>query len=190
MCKFFSLDIYDYLKEFDYYMRCDTDCYLQRVSFDILQWAQDKDVGYGFAMRKMEAHGPTKQTMPIWVSKYTQKCQITPVALMDKPLSSCFNFYNNFHIGRVSFFLQPNVQHFLHAVNASGHILSDRWGDSTIQAYAVRLFLHPSHIVQVPDFSYTHGSHGNKVISTRGDGSETQVPQRLPNWVYTFVDKD
>jgi hypothetical protein len=25
----------------------------------------------------------------------------------------CFNFYNNFHIGRVDFFVRPDVQHFL-----------------------------------------------------------------------------
>jgi hypothetical protein len=183
MCKFFSLDIYDYLKnDYDFYMRCDTDCYLQKLNFDILRWAEESNVGYAFAMRKLEAHKPTAQTLPIFVASYIEKNKIQPTAAMDMPLSTCFNFYNNWHIGRVSFFDRADVRHYLEAVNNSGFIQSHRWGDSTIQAYAVRLFMDPQQIVQVPNFTYVHGSHGNKLISTFGDGSDTNVPQRLPSW--------
>ena len=183
MCKFFAVDVYEYLKnDYDYYMRCDTDCYLQELNYDILQWTVDNKVGYAFAMRKIEAHRETRVNLPFWTEKYMGKCDIRPTAVMDVPLSTCFNFYNNFHIGNVAFFTRPDVQHFLRAVNASGHILSSRWGDSTIQAYAVRLFMNPAAIVQIPEFSYIHGSHSNRLISTFGDGHLTSVPQRLPNW--------
>ena len=188
MCKFFAIDVYEYLKDnFDYYMRCDTDCYIQELDYDLFQWAKDSSVEYGFAMRKLEAHQPTKKTLPIWTEKYVKRQKLVPTASMDRSMRVCFNFYNNFHIGKVDFFLRPDVQHFLHAVNDSGHILSHRWGDSTIQAYAVRLFMNPSAIVQVPNFSYVHGSHANKVISSFGDGSKTTVPQRLPNWKHVIV---
>lgn len=183
MCKFFAVDVYEYLKnDYDYYMRCDTDCYLQELNYDILQWTVDNKVGYAFAMRKIEAHRETRVNLPFWTEKYMGKCDIRPTAVMDVPLSTCFNFYNNFHIGNVAFFTRPDVQHFLRAVNASGHILSSRWGDSTIQAYAVRLFMNPAAIVQIPEFSYIHGSHSNRLVSTFGDGHLTSVPQRLPNW--------
>lgn len=187
MCKFFSLDIYDYLRDnYDYYMRCDTDCYIDTLNYDILQWSEDNRVGYGFAMRKLEAHKPTAQTLPAWSAAYMTQCGISqPSAMMDAPLTTCFNFYNNWHIGRVSFFNRPDVRHYLETVNASGHILSHRWGDSTIQAYAVRLFMHPAEIIQVPEFKYIHGSHGNKVVSTFGKGEQTNVPQKLPNWKYS-----
>lgn len=36
MCKFFSLDMYDYLKSYDYYMRCDTDCYIKTMQVGTL----------------------------------------------------------------------------------------------------------------------------------------------------------
>lgn len=181
---FFSLDLYDYLKEFDYYMRCDSDCFLKRMDYDILKWAEESNVGYGFAMRKLEAHGPTKETIPSWVNQYINTCSVSPTAIMDRPLEVCFNFYNNWHIGRVSFFNRPDVRHFLEAVNASGYISTHRWGDSSIQAYAVRLFMSPENIIQAPNFAYVHGSHGNKLVSTVGDGSATNVPQRLPNWAF------
>eukprot|EP01036_Dinobryon_divergens_P040607 gene40607-53707_t len=133
MCKFFSLDMYDYLRGYDYYMRCDSDCYLKTLQFDIFDYVESYRIEYGFAMRKLEAHGPTKQTLPMWTKKYIFKCGLQPTAIMDEPLDTCFNFYNNWHIGSVHFFNRPDVRHFLEAVNASGHILSHRWGDSTIQ---------------------------------------------------------
>jgi hypothetical protein len=183
MCKFFSLDIYDYLRDkFDYYMRCDTDCYIDTLRYDLLQWVEDNNVGYGFAMRKLEAHKPTRDTLPAWSASYMEQCAMTPSAAMDVPFDTCFNFYNNWHIGRVSFFNRPDVRHYLETVNASGHILSHRWGDSTIQAYAVRMFMDPAQIKQVPEFKYIHGSHGNKMVSTFGSGEETDVPQKLPMW--------
>lgn len=183
MCKFFAIDVYEYLKnDYDYYMRCDTDCYLQELNYDILQWTVDNNVGYGFSMRKIEAHQETRLNLPFWTEKYMRKCDIQPTAPMDEPMSTCFNFYNNFHVGSVAFFNRPDVHHFLRAVNTSGHILSSRWGDSTIQAYAVRIFMNPAAIVQVPNFSYIHGSHSNRLVSTFGDGHLTTVPQRLPNW--------
>jgi hypothetical protein len=127
MCKFFSIDLYDYLNygQYDYYMRIDTDCYLKNVNYDILAWAEANKVGYGFAMRKLEAHRPTIETIVPWVKKYSKKCEIESLtAEMDhKDLSVCFNFYNNWHIGKVSFFLRDDVQHFLKSVNSSGGII-------------------------------------------------------------------
>ena len=183
MCKFFAMDIYEYLKDdYDYYMRCDTDCYLNKLDYDVMKWAEDNKVEYGFAMRKLEAHKPTRETLPTFSEQYMANCQLKPKSIMDQPFSTCFNFYNNWHIGKVSFFTRPDVQHYLKAVNSSGYILSHRWGDSTIQAYAVRIFMKPENIVQIPNFMYTHASHGNSIVSTFGDGSATTVPQRLPNW--------
>jgi hypothetical protein len=185
MCKFFSFDIYDYLRDdYDYYMRVDTDCYLISVNYDILQWVQDNNVGYGFGMRKIESHRATTATLPDWAATYTKKCHITPSAVMELPFSTPVNFYNNWHIGRVGFFNRPDVRHFLATVNASGHILSHRWGDSTIQAYAVRIFMNPAELMQVPNFTYIHGSHDNKVVSTFLHDGVMDVPQGLPMWKY------
>jgi hypothetical protein len=181
MCKFFAIDVYEYLRGYDYYIRMDHDSHIQKLEYDILHWAESNKLEYGFALRKLEAHGPTKQTLPLWSSKYLQNCNIQPRAVMDEEFSTCFNFYNNFHIGSVHFFLRPDVQHYLNSANASGHILSHRWGDSTIQAYAVRIFMDPARLFQVPEFVYVHQSH-SAIVSTVGDGSESNVPQRLKNW--------
>lgn len=184
MCKFFSYDIYSYLSKYDYYLRLDGDSYIRDLDYDIFQYTHDNRIEYGYAMRKLEPHGPTKDTLPNFVNKYIEKCNIKPTATMDRPLDVLFNFYNNFHIGSVKFFTRPDVYRFLEEVRDSGFILSHRWGDSTIQAYAVRLFADPKRLVQLPNFTYIHGSHGNRVITTFNDGNETDVPQRLTNWKF------
>jgi hypothetical protein len=77
MCKFFALDVYQYLKnEYEYYMRIDTDCYIDDMEYDIFQWAKDKNVEYGYSMRKLEAHKPTRKTLPDWTEKYATKCNL------------------------------------------------------------------------------------------------------------------
>jgi hypothetical protein len=183
MCKFFMLDMYKYLDNYDYYWRVDSDDFLTDLRYDIFGWVERNDVHYGWAARKIEGHGATRRTLPQWSAQYVAKCKIWPSALMDQPLKQCFNFYNNFHIGKVSFFKRPDVQHFLQAVNASGFVDAHRWGDSTIQAYAVRLFMDTKHIRMLPNLIFIHKSHGNKKISTYNKGAISELPQSLPYWV-------
>ena len=151
MCKFFMLDMYKYLQDYDYYWRVDSDDFLEALTYDMFDWVERNDVEYGWAARKIEGHGPTRRTLPPWTANYINKCQVWPSALMDEPLGKCFNFYNNFHVGKVSFFRRPDVLHYLKAVNGSGGVDMHRWGDSTIQAYVVRLFMDPAKIRMIPD---------------------------------------
>jgi len=184
MCKFFALDMYEFLQEYDYYLRCDTDCIFKTISHNIFDYVISRNIEYGYALRKIEAHKITRDTLPHFVTEYLNKCSLTPTALMDGELPYCFNFYNNFHIGKVSFFRRPDVQHFLHSVNDTGMILSHRWGDSTIQAYTVRVFMNPASIQLIPNISYVHGSHGNSLVTSWGDGKLSTIPQMLPHWSY------
>ena len=186
MCKFFMLDMYRYLHEYDYYLRVDSDDFFEKLTYDMFSWVEKNNVEYGWGARKIEGHGATRRTLPPWTAKYAHDCGIWPSALMDSPLNTCFNFYNNFHVGKVSFFLQPDVMHFLLAVNASGHVENHRWGDSSIQAYAVRLFMDPARIRMLPDLTFVHKSHNFKKITTFTKGVETLklLPQSLPYWVH------
>jgi hypothetical protein len=169
MCKFFMLDIYEHLQSYDYYMRCDTDCLLLKIDYDVVGWFESKDMQYGWLGSGVESHVPTAETMPPFVKNYTIQCGIEPTALGDRPLESPDHYYNNFHLGRTSFFLQLDVQHFLRAVLDSGYIVSHRWGDAVVQAYAVRIFGDPNRCSKVPaNMEYVHGSHKLKVVNGEG----------------------
>lgn len=179
MCKFFGIDIYNILSEYDYYLRCDSDCIIESLNYDVFAWAENHNVGYGYALRKLEAHAPTRATLPAFTKKYMSKCNVNPSSFASTGISTCFNFYNNLHIAHLKFFKRNDVAHYLTAVNDSGNILNIRWGDSTIQAYAVRLFMPQNQVQLIPNITYVHGSHG-KLVTTFGDGSGSTVPQRLP----------
>ena len=182
MCKFFMLDVYSYLKnDYDFYLRCDTDCYIKSLGTDIFAWAEQNSIDYGWVLRKLEGHKPTVSTLPKWVNQYMNVCKISPKCPMGHPMSTCFHFYNNFHIGRVQFFERPDVRRFLIAINDSSYIQKYRWGDSDIQAYTIRLFTNDNSLKMIPNVEYIHGSHKNRLVSTFNDGSNTTVPNRLPN---------
>ncbi|CAM9793100.1 unnamed protein product, partial [Choristocarpus tenellus] len=68
-------------------------------------------------------------------------------------------FYNNFHLSRISRWLQPDVQLYLYHIQKSEGIFEHRWGDSTIQALAVKIFFEPQTIYNIPGITYRHGSH-------------------------------
>lgn len=103
MCKFYSTDLYELLKDYDYYMRADTDVYTEQLEYDMFQWFENNNGGYGFASRRMVSHVPTLDTMSKFMKNYTSSCSIVPKSLMGLTLNDCINFYNNWHIGRVRF---------------------------------------------------------------------------------------
>jgi hypothetical protein len=177
------LDLYDYLDEYDYYLRLDTDDFIVKLQVDIFNWVERNEVEYGYAIRKIEGHGITRQTLPEFSIQYASRCKIKPSAIMDYPIQKCFNFYNNFHIGKVSFFKRPDVRDYLLAVNTTGNLRALRWGDSTIQAYAVRLFMDPRRIRMVPNVVFIHGSHGQREITTFNKGEGNTLPASLGYWV-------
>jgi Glycolipid 2-alpha-mannosyltransferase len=169
MCRFFAVEMYEYLKHhFDYYWRIDTDCFLTRLDYDIFQWTIDKNVEYGyFSGPKLgsESHKLTAEAIPTWVAQYMKNCSIKEKSLLGEPLQTPLVMYNNMHIAKVSFFSRPDVMHFLRSVEQSGYILSHRWGDATIQTYALRLFQDEVKIQLAPNMEYIHGSHRVRVAN-------------------------
>eukprot|EP00602_Paraphysomonas_sp_CaronLab_P000267 CAMPEP_0185031918 /NCGR_PEP_ID=MMETSP1103-20130426/19639_1 /TAXON_ID=36769 /ORGANISM="Paraphysomonas bandaiensis, Strain Caron Lab Isolate" /LENGTH=237 /DNA_ID=CAMNT_0027567609 /DNA_START=495 /DNA_END=1208 /DNA_ORIENTATION=+ len=178
--------MYDYIKDYDYYLRVDSDNVMQiapKRSYDLLGWVEQNQIEYGYIIRKFEPHQETRDTLPEFVRQYVDKCDVKP-KIKYPSISILFNFYNNFHVGKVSFFNRPDVRHFLVATNTSGKLYQYRWGDSTIQAMAVRLFMDPKAVQRLPNISYRHISHGNKLVSSVSN-AKVDIPQVFPNgdWV-------
>ena len=179
------MDLYDHIKDYDYYFRVDSDNVLVPPSYDIFHWVETHDIEYGYVVRKFEPHKATRTTLPSFVKHYIQKCDLTDqMAIKQPPIDDVhiFNFYNNLHLGKVSFFNSPPVRNFLIQSNITG-LYANRWGDSTIQAYAVRLFMQPWRVQQLPNISYYHMSHSSALV-TSDPRQVTQVPQVFPsgNW--------
>ena len=179
MCKFFTVDIFEYLQDYTYYLRVDSDNILSPLSYDIFKWTETNNVEYGYVLRKLEPHQLTVNTLPTFIQKYLQRCPVRR-HILEPPLTRdfVFNFYNNFHLGKVSFFNRPDVRHFLVATNSS-HLHANRWGDSTIQAYAIRIFMNRSSLCEIPNITYHHMSHGNALVSS-DPRFYPEVPEHFP----------
>ena len=83
------------------------------------------------------------------------------------------NFYNNFHVSRVRFWNNPEIKAFFDAVEESGNIKNQRWGDSNIQAVCVKNWSSKEKIKEYTDFVYMHGS---------GPYTNRDKPQHEWNW--------
>ena len=67
-----------------------------------------------------------------------------------------YGIYNNFFVTNVSFWLRPDVQHFLRYVNRSNTIYTKRYNDILWQSTALKLFMEPARLHMFQDFAYEH----------------------------------
>jgi hypothetical protein len=66
-------------------------------------------------------------------------------------------FYNNLELMNMSFWLRPDVQHFVHFVDASWGIYLYRWGDAPLRCVAFAIFGEPDQVADRPGkWSYRH----------------------------------
>ena len=160
MCRFFAVQVYDLLGKYDAYWRLDDDCLLHgELTADPFQDLTDNDCLYGYVRKKLDGHGMTRATLPPTVEAYLVERYPEKLGQVDV---SATNYYNNFHVSRVGFWLRPEVKNFLEYIDGTGGIYKYRWGDSTIQAIAFRIFSEPGELYRYAEIKYEHKSHNWK----------------------------
>ena len=154
MCLFYAMEILHYLKDYDYCLRLDADSTLHSpLNLDEFI---DGNYTYGYVRDKFDIHEPTKLTLPPAIKEYIDDNKINTIC--SKKEIDCWNYYNNFHITKLDFWRQKEVTDFLKYIYNQGGIRDHRWGDSTIQANAVRMFCPKEKIIKL-DLKYRHASH-------------------------------
>ena len=149
MCRFWSKEIYNYVKEYEYIMRLDDDGIIdQPIDYDIFQFMKTHNYSYGYIRRKKDPHELTKKTFVPFCLNYFKKDL--------KPME---NFYNNFFITKTSFWENKDIQNFLNEVINQNGIVKYRWGDSNIQAVCIKNWLQKNQILCIKNIKYIHGSH-------------------------------
>lgn len=158
MCAFYSWHVWKYLKAYDMALRLDDDS-LVTTKVNPFKCVRDSGGVYGYVRRKVDNHKATLRTLPNIVRKHHS---------IPSDLFCVQNFYNNFCVTKVNFWFRPEVQAFLSMIREEGGVYKHRWGDSNIQAIAVKLFLSDEKIIEIK-CGYIHGSHnynnrGGKLI--------------------------
>lgn len=159
MCRFYGIQMYEYLKDYEYIMRFDEDIFLRSsINFDLYTFMKENDYLIGYGRRKIDGHKPTKRTFFPFIKKYINDNKIE--VLCDLKEIDNRNFYNNFCILKTDFWFQENVLKYLNHIDNDYGIYRHRWGDSPIQATALRMFTSENRWYKFTEFEYGHGSHG------------------------------
>ena len=69
-----------------------------------------------------------------------------------------WNYYNNFYIADLTFWVKPEVKSFLNFLSRTGGTYKYRWGDHLIQTAAVQLFMPQNEVHQFKEWTYEHAS--------------------------------
>jgi hypothetical protein len=154
MCLFYATEFLNYLEEYDYVIRMDADSFL-KSDLDIDAFITSGAV-HGYIRDKTDNHGATRKTLPAAIKKYVNDNKVN--ILCNENDINCKNFYSNFGIMKTAFWRSTNVSKFLDFIYKAGGIATHRWGDSTIQGNALRMFCEPDKIIKL-NFKYVHGSH-------------------------------
>lgn len=169
MCSFMALEWHRLLSQYEYAMRVDEDVCLQQVATDPFVDMRARGLVYGYGRQTLERHEPTLRSMPGWVGEYAKAHALPTPA---DPYALVQNMYfSNYFVSRVDWWSEPAVQRFLSAVQESGNIFAQRWGDAPIQTVALRLLAPPEAVGRLPT-EYLHVSTMNKIHL---DGTETDA---------------
>eukprot|EP00466_Bigelowiella_natans_P001346 jgi/Bigna1/63224/fgenesh1_kg.49_\ len=69
-----------------------------------------------------------------------------------------WGFYNNFFVGHIDRFLEPDIQHFLNTIDDTGVIFTKRWNDLLLQSATTQLFVEKKKTFHFTGFTYAHNS--------------------------------
>lgn len=159
MCRFYCYKMFKFLKHYEYIMRMDEDIFLKtEIKIDLYKFMKENKLHIGYGRRRVDGHKLTKNTFFNFVRDYVRDKNININCEMNEIDNR--NFYNNFCILYTRFWFKPAVRKYLKHVDSSCGIYKYRWGDSPVQATALRLFSDSTKWYKFTEFEYTHGSHG------------------------------
>lgn len=159
MCRFNSIVVYDFLSDYDYALRLDDDSYIMsEITNDIFLEMEKDNVTYVGPKKHTDSHELTTNTLIPFVLNYLKNKNITPKCGFEN--INMENFYNNIYATKLDFWKREDVKDFLNEIELSNGIYDYRWGDSTIQALAIKIFEGYTSVRTFGSFKYKHGSHG------------------------------
>jgi len=165
MCNFFSGELYQQvgLNDYDYYMRLDTDSYiLKKVSYNVFDMMRHHNAIYGFIGAAVQIDNP-KVVEGLWdaCKEFSDVSQYVQDKLKISQIPSGKMYYNNFEIGKLSWFKDIPYTSFFEHIKKLGGIYTKRWGDAPIRYFGINLLSNGSNLINITDIAYQHGAMYN-----------------------------
>jgi hypothetical protein len=160
MCHFWSIGLFDYLSEYDYVLRIDEDCYVDRVDPATFEAIINQEISFAVPLICTVLDDPG---VIVGLDKLTHDFLNTRGFEMPIPYSDIKAPNTNFMLVNLNYFRNHQlVQEFLQEVDNSHGIYSNRWGDAPIWGIIIYL-LSGEDFFELSDTGYLHGSHNHYV---------------------------
>lgn len=165
MCQLFFSEIYSYIQGYDWYMRLDTDSFIESpIEYDLFDYLDKNNKIYGYTAELAE-WPPVVIGMGEFFINLVIKHNLKPTffdKLIENDRYNLRQIYNNFEIIKVSYFENEVVQLLMREVNKSGNIYKKRWGDSPLRTFILSLTVNNYKIHKFNNFDYIHGAYNRR----------------------------
>jgi hypothetical protein len=153
MCYFWSISFLKYLDNYEYIIRIDEDCIINKFNPSTIDNYKNLNIMFSSAeFQKNDALDVTVGMNELF-QNYIQTTNMTQKNDLSMP-------YTNFMIVNVPFFNNNlDVTNILTEIDKSDCIFSNRWGDLPIWGYILSYFIDKTYYLEDRSISYIHGSH-------------------------------
>ncbi len=160
MCHFWSIDFFNYLLDYQYVIRIDEDCFVDRIDISTISNIVDTNIKFAVPLICDSLDHPhVIMGLDKLLAEYLKKNNIqSPVEYSDIRSPN-----TNFMVIDLDFFRNHKiVQGFLSEIDSCHGIYSNRWGDAPI--WGIILYaLSGVDFYELSDTGYLHGSHNHYV---------------------------
>lgn len=165
MCQLFFSEIFSYIQGYDWYMRLDTDSFIESsINYDLFGYLDENNKVYGYTAELAE-WPPVVIGMGEFFINLIRKHNLKSTffdKLIENDRYNLRQIYNNFEIIKISYFNNELVQLLIKEVNKSGNIYKKRWGDSPLRTFILSLTIDNSKIHKFNDFDYIHDAYNRR----------------------------
>lgn len=157
MCYFWSISFLNYLEDYNYIIRIDEDCFLDKIDPNIINNYIKSDIMFSSAYYDNNEFSDVIIGMDNLFNNYMKNNNLKPKNKLSMP-------YTNFMILNINFFKNnKDVTNILNEIDLSDCIFSNRWGDLPIWGYILSYLIDKKYYILDTGISYTHESHSKKI---------------------------
>ena len=157
MCYFWSITFLEYLKNYDYIIRIDEDCFLEKLDPNVILNYKKNNVMFSSAQYEKDDAKEVIIGLKEMFDGYLSKTGKTKKNELTMP-------YTNFMVVNIPFFRDnEDVINILAEIKNSDCIFSNRWGDLPIWGYILSYFIDRPLYFEDKTVVYNHESHHVKI---------------------------
>ncbi len=164
MCHFWAIDLFDYLKEYEYIIRIDEDVIIHEIHPELITTIKENDIKFAVPFIHHLLDDPSVIVgIETLFDDFCKKNDFKPLTKFKNILGPNTNFM---FLNLKYFANNTRVQSFLEMIEKSDGIYSNRWGDAVIWGIIIYALMdEPMYVLDM--IEYYHGSHGHHVNKKR-----------------------